>query len=367
MAIPFTPTVGPLPTTTPFVGPETIERQRGRPFKLRIGANESAWGMSPRAREAMLGALADSRFYADPESYALRQALAEKHGVDIDEIGIDAGVDTLLGLMVRMLISPSDKVVTSLGGYPTFNYHVAGCGGELHTVPYQGFFEDPVALLAKTRALAAPLVYFANPDNPMGTCHAAQTVQELIDGIPEGSVLALDEAYIEFAANGTAPPIDTANPRVLRFRTFSKAWGMAGQRVGYAIGHRDLIGGLNKIRNHFGLNRVAQVGALESLKDNAFLQTVIQQNSAARARVMTLAAAHQLYAEPSSTNFVAVDMGSQARAKAMITALAERDVFMRMPGVAPLDRCIRVGLCREQDFAFFEQAFVSALATTEQP
>mgnify|MGYP000545041401 CR=1 FL=1 len=364
MSIPFTDTVANLPATTPFVGPETLQRQRGRDFKLRIGANESAWGMSPLAREAMINALDDSRYYADPESHELRSAIAHKHGVALDEVCVDGGIDTLLGLMVRMLVSKGDKVVSSLGAYPTFNYHVAGFGGELHTVPYKGFFEDPEALLAETLRLQASVVYFANPDNPMGTCHPAATVQTLIDGIPENTVLALDEAYIEFANEGNAPAIDTSNPRVLRFRTFSKAYGMAGQRVGYAIGHRDLISGLNKIRNHFGLNRVAQTGALVSLSDEAFLADVLRMNREARARVMQLAADNNLYAEPSSTNFVAVDMGSQQRAVAMIAALADEDVFMRMPGVAPLNSCIRVGLCRTEDYEYFKQAFEKSLAAT---
>lgn len=366
MAIPFTPTVQQLPATTPFVGPETLARQRGRGFKLRIGANESAWGLSPLAREAMIGALDGSRFYADAESFELRSAIAEKHGVCMDEICVDGGIDTLLGLMVRMLISPGDKVVTSEGAYPTFNYHVAGFGGELHTVPYDGFYEDPKALLAATQDMQVPLVYFANPDNPMGTCHPAETVQLLIDGIPDNSVLALDEAYIEFADDGSSPAIDTGNTRVLRFRTFSKAYGMAGQRVGYAIGHKDLIAGLNKIRNHFGLNRVAQVGALASYNDEAFLSDVLRLNSEARERVMTLAADNNLYAEPSSTNFVAVDMGNPTRAAAMITALAERDIFMRMPGTVPLNRCIRVGLCCAEDYEFFKQAFEESLAATAE-
>lgn len=362
MTIPFSPTVAKLPATTPFVGPETLERQRGRPFSLRIGANESVWGMSPLAQAAMREAIADSRFYADPESHELREALALKHGVARDEICVDGGVDTLLGLLVRAVIVPGDKVVSSFGAYPTFNYHVAGYGGLLQTVPYKGFYEDPDALLAAAAEHSAKLLYFANPDNPMGTCHPAPVVQALIDGVPEGSVLCLDEAYIEFADADTAPAIDTDNDRVLRFRTFSKAWGMAGQRVGYAIGHRDLITGLNKIRNHFGLNRVAQCGALASLQDEAFLSEVQRLNRAARARIMQLAQQHGLYAEPSSTNFVAVDMGTAERAKAMIAALAERDVFMRMPGTAPLNRCIRVGTCLEADFPVFERAFSESLA-----
>ena len=357
MQIPFTPLVAGLPSTTPFVGPEAIERKRGRTFKARIGANESAFGISPRALAAMQQAVTESSWYADPESHELRSALAAKHGVALDEICVDAGVDSLLGLTVRMLMAPGKNVVTSLGAYPTFNYHVAGFGGNLVTVPYRGFHEDPQALLDTARSSKAPLVYLSNPDNPMGTWHPRETISQMITEIPDHCVLALDEAYIEFAESDIAPPIDTQNPQVIRFRTFSKAYGMAGQRVGYAIAHRDLIAGFNKVRNHFGLNRIAQVGALESLRDTEFLATVTAAVGRARQQVMALAESLDLYAEPSYTNFVAVDLDSTERATAMIAALAERDIFMRMPGATPLNRCIRVGLGNEQEFEWFSQEF----------
>ena len=188
--------------------------------------------------------------------------LAAKHGVAMDEICIDAGIDTLLGLTVRMLLQPGAKAVTSKGAYPTFNYHVAGFGGELVTVPYTGFHENPDALIQATKSHRAPLVYIANPDNPMGTWHGADTIAAMINDLPDHAMLALDEAYIEFADTPIAPPLDPSNPQVIRFRTFSKAYGMAGQRIAYAIAHRDVISGFNKIRNHFGINRVAQIGAV---------------------------------------------------------------------------------------------------------
>ena len=200
----FNKLVASLPASVPFVGPETLERQRGKTFHARIGANESAFGISPLAQEAMQQALqADGcNWYGDPENFELRQGLAKLHGVDADEICVDAGIDSLLGLTVRMLIEPGAAVTTSLGAYPTFAYHVAGFGGQLHTVPYLDNREDPQALLAKASECNARIIYFSNPDNPMGTSHTAETVQQLIDDLPQGSLLALDEAYAEFAPAG---------------------------------------------------------------------------------------------------------------------------------------------------------------------
>jgi len=361
MPIPFTQLVDKLPATTPFVGPETLERQRGKQFRARIGANESAFGLSPAALQAMQQAVASSAWYADPESYDLRCALAQKHNVDMEEICVDAGIDTLLGLTVRMLVEPNGKAVTSHGAYPTFNYHVAGFGAELVTVPYKGFHEDPQALLDATRKTRAPLMYLSNPDNPMGTWHSASVIQSLIEAIPGNTILALDEAYIEFAVEDIAPVIDTSNPNVIRFRTFSKAYGMAGQRIAYAIAHKDIIQGFNKIRNHFGINRIAQIGALASVEDANFLDTVKKAAESGRQRVMDFASELGLYAEPSSTNFIAVDLESTERAQGMIAKLADLDVFMRMPGVAPLNRCVRVGLGNDSEFEIFMQAFKRAL------
>lgn len=351
MTIPFAPVIANLPASTPFIGPEELERRRGAPFNLRIGANESAFGQSPAGMAAMRDALAQSAWYADPTSHELRHALAARHGVAADEIVVDAGIDTLLGLTVRLFCAPGTPVVTSAGAYPTFNYHVNGYGAELHTVPYNGFYEDPDALLEKANEVGARLIYLANPDNPMGTCHGADAIQRLIDNLPADCLLVLDEAYIEFAPAGQAGAVDTDNPQVLRYRTFSKAYGMAGQRIGYTIANREIIAAFEKVRNHFDLNRVAQAGATASVDDDVFLSRVRSEVEAARQQVYDLARTLDLYAEPSFTNFVALDVGSTERGVALLERLAERGVFMRMPGVAPLNRCVRVGLAQPDDMA----------------
>lgn len=360
--IPFTKIVRDLPATVPFVGPEALERQTGRPFALRIGANESAFGVSPKALTAMREAAEDVSWYGDPENFELREALAAKHGVSMEEICVAGGIDSLLGLVVAMTVSPGTPVVTSLGGYPTFNYHVAIAGGDLKTVPYHYGHEDLDGLLDAVRRHDAPLVFLANPDNPMGTWHDAEKVSALIGALPETTLLILDEAYIEFAPDGTAPPIDTAETRVIRMRTFSKVYGMAGARIGYCFGNKELIQGLNKVRSHFEVNRVAQAGALASLGDPAFVDHVIRSVDAGRHELYSLAERLGLVTLPSATNFVALDMGSRDRAAATLAALQERGVFVRMPGVAPQDRCIRVTVGTREQIALFAETLESVLA-----
>lgn len=358
----YTPLVASLPASVPFVGPETQERARGAGFAARIGANESVFGPSPRAIAAMANAAADAWMYGDPEVFDLRTALGAHHGVDIGNIIVGEGIDGLLGYLVRMLVGEGDAVVTSDGAYPTFNYHVAGFGGVLHKVPYKGDSEDPEALIAKAVETNAKLIYFANPDNPMGSWHKAATVERMIAAVPEDCLLVLDEAYSDTAPEGAIPPLDMTQTRAIRMRTFSKAYGMAGMRVGYALGHSDLITGFNKIRNHFGMGRVAQAAALAALQDQEYLTKTVARIAASRDQICQIAQANGLTPLPSATNFVTVDCGRDGDfARAVLAGLVARGVFVRMPFTAPQDRCIRVSCGAETDLAALAEALPGAL------
>lgn len=359
--IPFIPTVASLPATIPFVGPEALERKLGAPFKARIGANESAFGPSPSALAAMEAEMARVSWYGDPENYELRSAIAEREGVDLDEVVVAAGIDSLLGLIVRMTVVPGTPVVTSLGAYPTFNYQVAAAGGVLHLAPYKDDHEDPEGLLALADAKAAPLVFIANPDNPMGTWHSASVIEQMLSQVPLGRLLILDEAYSDFAPASAIPGRLTDSPCVVRTRTFSKAHGLAGARIGYALGHRDIISGINRIRNQFEVSRLSQVAARASLRDPGYVASVLAEVEAGKQDYKKIAEKHGFSALPSATNFVAIDMGDATMATRTMSGLAERGVFVRMPGVVPLDRCIRVTVGREADRLLFAEAFADCV------
>lgn len=359
----YTPLSLSLPATVPFVGPETQERQRGAPFDARLGANESVFGPSPRAIAAMQAAAGDVWMYGDPENHDLRQALALHHGITPAHIVVGEGIDGLLGYLVRLLVSPGDAVVTSDGAYPTFNYHVAGFGGELHKVPYVDDHEDPATLFAKAAEVGAKIVYMANPDNPMGSWHSGAEIVAAMDGLPDGCLLILDEAYVECAPVGTAAPVDADDPRVIRMRTFSKVYGMAGARVGYGIGAPGLISAFNKVRNHFGMNRAAQAGALAALQDESWLPLVQAKIDAARKRIAQIAQDNGLTPLESATNFVAIDCGQDgAFAKAVLDGLIALGIFARMPFSVPQNRCIRISCGTEADLDLFAKVLPKALA-----
>ena len=363
MTAKFTSVVEPLPSTVPFVGPEHQERQRGAPFKARIGANESVFGPSPKAIEAMRKAAPEAWMYCDPNMHDLRLAIASHHDIDPASIVIGEGIDGLFGYTNRLFVERGDKVVTSLGAYPTFNFHVAGYGGELITVPFVEDHEDPDSLIAAAQTQRPKLIYLSNPDNPMGTWHSAEKISAMIEAVPDGSLLCLDEAYIEFAPEGTAPAFDTDDRRVIRFRTFSKAYGMAGMRIAYAVTHPETALAFDRIRNHFGVSRIAQEAAIASLDDPAHLAHVVTEVTAARARINAIASENKLSCLPSATNFVAVDCGQGGDfAKRVLEELLARNVFVRMPGVAPQNRCIRVGAGRSNDLDLLAQVLPQALS-----
>jgi histidinol-phosphate aminotransferase len=202
----------------------------------------------------------------------------------------------------------------------------------------------------------------------MGSWHSAERVLDFARAVPETTMLILDEAYGETAPEGVIPPADALLdlPNVIRTRTFSKAYGLAGSRVGYVITAENTALAFDKIRNHFGLNRIGVAAAIAALEDQAYLGEVLGKISAARDRISRIARENGLTPLPSATNFVSVDAGRDgAYARAIVDGLMEEGVFIRMPGIAPLNRCIRVSVGPEQDLDLLEAALPKVLKRLE--
>lgn len=359
----LTPLVAALPETVPFVGPEAQERARGRPFRARIGANESSFGPSPRVVARMAEIAGDMWMYCDPDNHDLKIAAAAHLGIKPESVVVGEGIDGLLGLLVRLYVGPQDPVVTSLGAYPTFNFHVAGVGGRLVTVPYENDRESLDGLLAAARREKAPLVYLSNPDNPMGSWWEASEIDRFIEALPETSMLVLDEAYGELGPASALPAIDVSRPNVVRMRTFSKAYGLAGIRCGYAFGEAQVIRDFEKLRNHYGVSRMAQIAGVEALADQEWLREVVAKVDAGRKRIARIAEDNGMKPLPSATNFVTVDCGRDgAFALKVLEAMLARDVFIRKPMAPGLDRCIRISVGLDHELDILAEELPGALA-----
>jgi histidinol-phosphate aminotransferase len=337
-----TPAIEAIPSTTPFIGPEQLMRETGHRELLRLGANESAFGPSPKAIAAMASELERLSWYGDPESLDLRDALARKHGCLPEQIVVGSGIDDLMGLAVRAFVAPGAPAITSRGTYPTFNYHVIGYGGKLVYASYRDDgIPDLDAILAAARRARAAVVYLANPDNPSGRFIGRADVARFYAELPHDSLLLLDEAYADFVGERELlePHFED---RLIRMRTFSKAYGMAGARIGYALTTAANVRTFQKIRLHYGINRNAQVGALASLDDDEFREQVVAATAQARDDYYALARSLGLEYLESRANFVCIDLGTAERATRVMNDLLRKAVWIRKPGAPPLDRYVRV-------------------------
>jgi histidinol-phosphate aminotransferase len=331
-----------LPRITPFVPPEALERTAGKPFVLRLGANESPFGPSPKAVQAMQQELGSVWKYSDPTCHDLRVAIAAHLGIDPAQIVVGPGIDGILGHLARIILNPGDLAVASLGGYPTFEYAVRGTGGLLRLVPYSRQGPNLQALAEASREAGVTAVYLANPDNPSGAWQEPDAIRDFVSQVPPDVWIILDEAYSEFAPTSCVPTEFLDDRRILRLRTFSKAYGLAGMRVAYVYGAQDSVEPIDRIRMHFEVGILAQTAARAALADQAFCESVIAQNSEGREEYAAEAERLGMTTFPSATNFVCFDVGSNQRAKEMLTALAELGVFVRMPWAEPLNRCLRI-------------------------
>ena len=341
------PLVQELPATVPFVGPETQERNQGYLFKARIGANESVFGPSPNAIQAMADAASESWMYGDPEFHDLREDLAAHHQVESGNIMVGEGIDGMLGYVARMFLQPGDTVVTSAGAYPTFNYHVNGYGGKLEFVPYRDDREDLDALIQKATQLQARLIYVSNPDNPMGSWWDAQSIESITKQIPENCLLILDEAYGEFAPPGTLPPLDLDNQRLLRMRTFSKAYGLAGLRVGYGIASKEIAEVLNRVRHPFNVNSLALAAAEAALGDESFLADSVRRNLQGLKQLGSGLDALGLDWIPSVANFICARVGINA--EQIYDAMLKLGVIVRPVANYGLPEHLRISVGLESE------------------
>lgn len=343
MQPPYTQVLAQLDIRPPFVGPKELERRRGRPYKARLGANECLFGVSPAVLALVAERAHETALYSDPSNRELRDALASLWSRPRADIVVAEGIEGLLHLFVRACIDEGDVAVTSRGGYPSFDFYVQGCGGRLVHVPYLESGENDLVGLADAACRhEAKIVYLANPDNPTGGLLPPSDISALVERIPKRCLLLLDEAYAEFAPADDLLPCETSWPNLVRLRTFSKIYGLAGARVGYALADPAVIVALDRIRQHFAVSKLSQEMALAALFDHAFVADVLARTVEGREHYHALAKDIGFTTLPSAANFVAFDFGEAWRAKAVTDWLESNDVFVRRPTEAPLDRLVRI-------------------------
>lgn len=323
--------------TNPFPGIAALERATGQTIRSRLGGNEALAQYPANWRSTYSDAfLTRCRQYQDPSAWSLRQVLARQQGIQADELLVDAGADSLILLFLRSFSDFGDTVLCAGGTYPTFDYFARSLGLQVRSVPYRGegatLELDLDALLDEARRSRPKVVYLANPDNPTGSYQALERLRGFAQALPEQTLLMLDEAYVEFADHdGALGPL----PGSVRLRSFSKAYGLAGLRIGYAVAPPELLAYAQQARIHYAVSGIAQAMAEEVLEQPAHTRTLLEQTRALRQRFCAMAEAHGVAYIPSSTNFVALPYDDPLALAGVHQTLLERGVSTSRP--APLD------------------------------
>jgi histidinol-phosphate aminotransferase len=341
-----------LPVYIPGRPIEEVEREL-KIHAIKLASNENPIGPSPKAVEAVKNAVADSNRYPDGGTHLLRAKLAKLHGVSMDQIFMALGSSEIIDLASRILLAAGKTGITSYGSYAPFSLAIRASGAELVRVPQQDFAFDLPAIAEAVLAHAETrIVYLANPNNPTGTAFGMVDLQEFLRRVPADVLVVLDEAYIHYADRPHMPDsvqVFRAHANLLVMRTFSKVYGLAGLRVGYAIGDTPVLEAMNKLRTPFNLAGVSQAAARAALDDAEHVNRSIQENAAERARLAEGLSALGLRPVRSHTNFIFIDIGPEARA--LCDELLHEGVIVRPLGWMGFPDAMRVsvGLAHEND------------------
>ncbi len=315
---------------------------------LEMGSNENPYGASPKARQAIIDALAGIHIYPDPLGGDLKRALADHHGIAPANLLLGNGSHELLMQFAQVFAGPGEEVVASKFGFAVYALAAQAAGAELRlapALPREHAMPRGHDLQALLEAIGprTKLVYLANPNNPTGTWFGRDMFEDFLSRVPERVIVVVDEAYAEFvdaADYASALPLVARHPNLVVTRTFSKAYALAGLRVGFAVAHPQLIAVMERVRESFNVNALGLAAAEAALSDLEHLQASVQGNVAQRQALADALHARGLKASPSQTNFLLVEFGEQARL--IESRLVARGVVLRPMGGYGLGECLRI-------------------------
>jgi histidinol-phosphate aminotransferase len=324
---------------------------------VKLASNENPLGASPAAIKAIERVLSGIALYPDGSGYDLKSALIKKHAVAREQIVLGNGSNDVLELAAHTFLTPNDSAVFSQYAFAVYPLAVQAIGAKKIEVPAKHYGHDLPAMANAIRD-DTRIVFVANPNNPTGTFASAETLLAFIKAIPERVIIVLDEAYTEYLPSSLK--VDTVTwlkqfPNLVITRTLSKAYGLAGLRVGFAFAHPDVADLMNRVRQPFNVNSLALAAAEAALTDAAFLEKSAQLNSQGLTQLTEAFDRLGLPYIPSYGNFVAVEVGDGA---AIFQFLLKQGVIIRPIGGYGMPRHLRVsvGLPRENE------RFLAALA-----
>jgi len=347
---------------TPGKPIDELERELGLTDIVKLASNENPLGPGPKALAAIQNTLSELSRYPDGNGFALKQALSKKLNVATDQITLGNGSNEILELLARTFLTPDFEVVFSQHAFAVYPIVTQAVGATACVAPALDYGHDLGAMLAlvtdKTR-----LVFVANPNNPTGTLLAADALEQFIAALPETVICVLDEAYFEFVdSKDRASSIDwlAKYPNLIITRTFSKAYGLAGLRIGYSVSSTDIADLLNRVRQPFNNNMLALAAAEAALTDQDYLTETIALNNQGMDQLTQAFSALGLSWIKSFGNFVAVDI--KQAGLPVYQALLKKGVIVRPVANYEMPNFLRISIGTEQENQLFIDALKDVLA-----
>jgi histidinol-phosphate aminotransferase len=340
-----------------------LERELGITGIVKLASNENPLGASPASVAAMQEAIKTIALYPDGNGFELKDALVKRYGVTHANVTLGNGSNDLLELSARAFLQPGDKVVYSAHAFAVYALATQAVGATGISVPAAaGFGHDLNAMLKAAKTKKVKMVFIANPNNPTGTFLAPDELHAFMRGMPENVLVVLDEAYNEYLPEDKR--YDSVAwlkefPNLIISRTFSKAYGLAGLRVGYALAHEQVTDMLNRVRQPFNVNSIAQAAAVAALRDTSFVKKTYELNRRGMLQITEGLTKLGLEYIPSFGNFVAFRIGN---ATAMYRRLLELGVIVRPIANYDMPDWLRVSIGLESENAKFLSALEKAIS-----
>jgi histidinol-phosphate aminotransferase len=361
----FTPAVAGIVPYEPGKPVEEVQRELGLERVVKLASNEGPHGPVPAALEALERASRELNRYPDGGAYRLRAALADRHGVRFEEIAVGSGADGVVDCLSQLALGPGDDVVCGWPSFPSYVIYAVKLGATAQRVPLRDQRYDLDAMLAAIGP-RTKLAYLCHPNNPTGTSNSRAELDAWFERVPEHVLTVLDQAYFEYVEDPDYPDgveeYLKAGRRVAVLRTFSKIFGLAGLRVGYALAPEPVVTAIGKVKRAFDVTSAAQEAALASLEAESEVERRRRENAEGRAQLETIMRKHGLEPPgPAVANFLFAEVGDDARP--LFEALLREGVIVRPTGGFGAPGAIRVSVGTAEENEFFGEALGRVLAT----
>jgi histidinol-phosphate aminotransferase len=341
--------ITPYPPGKPI---EELEREYGITDSIKLASNENSWGPSPRAIRAMRSELLNLHRYPDSSCYKLINALAQKLGVDSTEVILGNGSNEIIDFLVKAFVREGDEVISSHPSFLMYQKFVQTRGGVNYVVPLKDMRHD-LMVIKEMVSEKTRLIFIDNPNNPTGTAIPPVELYRFLSDIPETIIVVLDEAYMDFAEKKQRVDIYSlvrnvaGRCPVVFLRTFSKVYGLAGLRIGYAVMAREIAACLHKVRQPFNINQMAQVGALAALGDEEHYERTLSRTREGLAFLSREVAGLGCKSYPTETNFFLINV--LGNADRLYNAMLTKGVIVRSMSAYGFDTFIRITVGTEEE------------------